>query len=117
MYTYTTELFDTALTVMSRAREIKVDDLKSAQDAMINLRVDWEGLQTKLRNRKLDGFEPVVESILQLAATSLSMAAAMRAKILNQRLLQMQRVEDELEEESLAKEVKDRKRKRRGVVV
>lgn len=95
-----TELFDTALIIMDKAKDITVDKVKTAQDAMLNLRIDWESLESTLRNRKLDGFEPVVDTMQQLAATTLAMAAVLRAYLMNQRIRQMEMEEcDEVAKE------------------
>jgi hypothetical protein len=86
--TQETELLDVSLSAMGRAKKVKTDEVRSAQDAMLNMRVEWEELQSRLRNRKIDGFEPAVDAMVQLAATTLAMAAALQAKILNQRIRQ-----------------------------
>jgi hypothetical protein len=87
--TQETELLDTSLTAIDRARKVNVAEVHSAQDAMLNMRIDWEELQSRLRNRKIDGFEPAVDAMVQIAATTLAMASALQAKIINQRLRQM----------------------------
>jgi hypothetical protein len=88
--TQESELFAVAISMMTRAEKVNVSEIRSVQDAMLNLRVDWEELQSRLRNRKIDGFEPAVDAIIQLAATSLAMAASLNAKIINQRLRQLE---------------------------
>ncbi len=98
--TQETELFNTVFTVMDKVKEITVDQVDTAQDAMLNLRIDWETLETTLRSRRVDGFEPVVSAMKQLAATAISMAAVMQAKITNQRIKQMEQEDrDEVAEE------------------
>jgi hypothetical protein len=88
-------LVDVVLSVLTQATKADVNNINTAQDAMLNLRIDWEDLQSKLRNRRIDGFEPAVTAMIQLAGTAVSMAAALQAKILIQRERQLARQEEE----------------------
>lgn len=107
-----TEMLDVALTTLTRARHVNVSEVRSAQDAMLNLHIDWEALQSRLRSRTVDGFEPVVDSMLTLASTALAMAAALQAKILNQRMKQLEKdAVDSVNEFAASQLGKQRKRK------
>jgi hypothetical protein len=94
--TQETEMLDVVVTATERARKISVVEINTAQDAMINMRIDWEDLQSCLRNRKIDGFEPAVNTMIQLAATTLAMAANLQAKIINQRTQQLMQLDDDV---------------------
>lgn len=89
MYSYKTELSDVILSVLSVANKVNGDNVATAQDAMINIRVEFEELQSRLRNKKLDGFEMVVDAMKNLSAVTMAMAAALQSKILQQREMQM----------------------------
>lgn len=96
------EMFNTLHTVMSKARDITVDKVNTAQEAMLNLRIDWESLETTLRSRKIDGFEPAVTAMQQLAATAIAMASVMQSKIINQRIKQMEQEDVDVVAEELS---------------
>jgi hypothetical protein len=111
-----TEMLDVLMSVVTKAKMIDVDGIRSAQDAMLNIHVEWEELQSRLRNRKIDGFEPAVEAMLQLSATTMAMASALQAKIINQRIRQMEQEKISIAEKMSAiiaesKVGKQRKRK------
>jgi hypothetical protein len=101
--TQETELLDVIVVAVERARKVSVDEIRGMQDTILNLRIDWEELQSRLRSRKIDGFEPIVDAMIQLAATALAMSATLQAKIVNQRLAQLDGEKDD-----------DRKDKRKG---
>lgn len=73
------ELFDAAAGVMARVKKSECREVSSVQDAMIHLRVDWEELQARLRNKRLVGFDAATEAILQLGATAVAAAASLQA--------------------------------------
>ena|SRR5258708_1591509 len=83
------EMMNVALSVLNKAISVDCNSVYTAQDAMINLRIDWEELQSRLKNRKLEGFEPVIISMIDLAATSIAVAATLQAKIKSQYLAQL----------------------------
>ncbi len=112
MYTYKTEFSDILADTLILTKNIVVDEVSTAKDVMINMHIDWENLLTKVRNRKIDGFEPVIKAMEQLAATTLSMAAALRARTLQQREMQMAREayeEEQREEKSVFKKKRNKK--------
>jgi len=124
--TYEAELFGTVHAILGHAKDITVNEVQTAQDAMLNLRIDWESLESCLRSRKIDGFEPAVLAMRKLAATALSMASVMQAKIVNQRIRQMEQEDrDEIAEELAARNIaKDKQapqkkptKRRRGVKI
>ncbi len=78
------EHFDVALSVLNRVGSIPVGVIRTAQDAAIHLRVDWETIQTLLRSKKTDSFEPLIEAITQLAATCMAVNSALQHRIKEQ---------------------------------
>lgn len=90
-----TELYDSLLQVILKSRNISTSELKTAQDAMINLRVDWEDLQSCLKSRSVDGFEPVISKMIALSATALVMAAALMTKLNEQKVMLDKLIEEE----------------------
>ncbi len=89
MHTQRTELFDVVVDVLVLGNKIDTNSIASAQDAMLNLRIDWEELQSRLKNRKVDGFEVVISAMKQLAATAIAMSASLQSKLLTQREYQL----------------------------
>lgn len=87
--TYESELFNVLSSMTKRIESIKPTNVVTPKEAMLSLRVDWEELNTCLHNRKLDGFEPAVDCMIQLAATSLAMAAELQAKLKNEKQRQL----------------------------
>jgi putative component of toxin-antitoxin plasmid stabilization module len=93
-HTVEAERYHTALTVLDRARQVNTSDIKNAQDAMIELRIEWEDLQACLKNRKVDGFETAVDHMMSLASIALAMAATLQARIKHMRDIQLGDVSD-----------------------
>lgn len=90
------ELFYVLSSVVQRAEHMKVVDVNTPKDAMIHLRIDWEALQASLYNRKIDGFEPAVDKMITLCASTLAIAAELQAKIKNAREKQLSAVEEDI---------------------
>ena len=109
---YDIELFRVIHSILGKIKEITIDKVNTAQDAMLNLRIDWETLESSLRNRKNDGFEPAVEAMINLSSTAGSMAAVLQSKIINQRIHQMEQADidniKEILKESKSKPVKEK---------
>lgn len=114
-YTPKSELFDSLRVVIALADKIDGNAVQSAQDAMINMRIDWEELQTRLKNRKFEGFEAVIQAMHQLTATTLVMTAALQAKVLTQRAMQLNWVAEE-EKQEVKLEEKKRKAKKKKLL-
>jgi hypothetical protein len=114
-YTPRSELFDCLKTVFDLADKIDGSKVESAQDAMINMRIDWEEIQLRLKSRKFEGFEPVIAAMKQLIATTLVMTASLQAKLLSQR--EQQLMWEEKEEQQKQETVAKRTRKKKALAV
>ncbi len=116
---YETEQLGVLSIVLNRMTPTRLENVETLKDIMLCLRVDWEDLQSTLSNRKLDGYEPVIEKMLQLATTTLLMTSEITARYKNERLKQMYsapEVEVEISVEKVEKvekrEKKEKKEKR-----
>lgn len=94
--TYEAELLDVIQTATTMAKAVSVAEVHCAQDAMCNMRVEWESLQTILRNRKTDGFDAALVAMIKLAATTLAMATSMKIKISTQ-IVQCEQDDDDID--------------------
>jgi len=84
------ELFDSLLACLLAASKIDGKDITTPHDAMLLLRSAWDDVEKKLKDRNCDSFEHIAGLLETLSATALAMAAALKAKALNQTLLHLE---------------------------
>lgn len=71
---------DELIAVLTKCNLIDLSDVKTAHDIMLRLRIDWQELETRLRNKKIDGFEKVIDTLQQLAAMAIRGACFLEQK-------------------------------------